>query len=174
MPTIEIASLNATQLGLDQEDFDIAIMEESKLESHRSLFYDFLKSKNGAIVHIGNPNFKDDKKSFFYAGALIDWNWNTDIPDSKERKKSLKSNAKNGYANQTFLFKFKPECRSDLDRLLLAAIHQSPDKTLFFLTDYQFGPEKAEHKKLKNVAAFWQEHDDIGLRFNTLYEIGTD
>jgi len=44
MPTIEIASINSTGLRLNQADFDVAIIEENKLESHRGLFYDLLKS----------------------------------------------------------------------------------------------------------------------------------
>ena len=64
MPTIEIASINST--GLDQADFNVAIIEENKLESHRGLFYDLLREQNGAIVHIGNPDFKADKESGFY------------------------------------------------------------------------------------------------------------
>jgi hypothetical protein len=66
MPTIEIASLNSTGLGLDQADFDVAIIEENKLESHRGLFYDLLRQQNGVIVHIGNPDFKDDKEGVFF------------------------------------------------------------------------------------------------------------
>lgn len=43
MPTIEIISIGADELGLKQTDFDIAIIEENKLISHRGLFNDFLK-----------------------------------------------------------------------------------------------------------------------------------
>ena len=45
MPTIEIASINSTGLGLNQADFDIAIIEENKLESHRGLFTTCLDNK---------------------------------------------------------------------------------------------------------------------------------
>ncbi len=75
MPTIEIASINSTRLGLNQADFDVAIIEEDKLESHRGLFYDLLRQQNGVIVHIGNPNFKDDKESGYFAGAIVEWDF---------------------------------------------------------------------------------------------------
>ena len=75
MPTIEIASINATELRLNQADFDIAIIEENKLESHRGLFYELLKKQSGVIVHIGNPDFKDDKEGGYFAGAIIDWDF---------------------------------------------------------------------------------------------------
>ena len=68
MPTIEIVSIGADKLGLNQYDFDIAIIEEDKLISHRGLFNDFLKKENGIIVHIGNPDFKNDKEFVFFAG----------------------------------------------------------------------------------------------------------
>ena len=73
MPTIEIASINSTGLYLEQTDFDVAIIEENKLESHRGLFYDLLRQQKGVIVHIGNPDFKDEKEGGFFAGAIVDW-----------------------------------------------------------------------------------------------------
>ena len=75
MPTIEIASFNSTGLGLNQADYDVAIIEENKLESHRGLFYDLLRQQNGVIVHIANPDFKDDKEGVFFAGQIIDWDF---------------------------------------------------------------------------------------------------
>ncbi len=71
MPTIEIASFNSTGLGLNQADFDVAIIEEKKLESHRGLFYHFLRQQKGVIIHIGNLEFKDDKEGCFFAGLLL-------------------------------------------------------------------------------------------------------
>ena len=35
MPTIEIASIKAPHLNIDQTDFELAILEEPKLEGHR-------------------------------------------------------------------------------------------------------------------------------------------
>lgn len=65
MPTMEIASINSIGLALNQADFDVAISEENKLESHRGLFYDLLRQQKGVIVHIGNPDFKIDKEGVF-------------------------------------------------------------------------------------------------------------
>lgn len=169
MPTIEIASLHAAALDLDQSDFSVAVMEENRLVSHRSLFYDFLKMQEGVIVHVGNPNFREDKTGGYYAGGLI--NWNFDDPAFQERKDRLKSNAKNSYANQDFHFQFRPEYKKDLAELLRIALQQSPDRTAFFLTDYQFGPEKADYRSCENLESFWAQHDAGGLQFNTLYKI---
>lgn len=148
MPTIEIASINSTGLDLNQGDFEVAIIEENKLESHRGLFYDFLLKQNGTITHIGNPDFKTDKKSGFFAGQIVDWKFDSD--DN---------------------FQFRQENRDDIKRLLQIAMSKSPDQKIYFLTDYQFGPEVAEFKTVEGLMTFWEKHDKAGLRLNTLYEI---
>jgi hypothetical protein len=52
-----------------------------------------------------------------------------------------------------------------------SSIKSSPENKIFFLTDNQFGPEKASFKKIDELILFWQEHDNKGLAWNTLYEI---
>ncbi len=79
MPTIEIASTNSKGLDLRQADFHVAIIEENKLESHRGHFYDFLYHQQGTIIHIGNPEFADDKEGGYSAGNIINWNYSFDI-----------------------------------------------------------------------------------------------
>ncbi|MCG8386422.1 MAG: hypothetical protein MJA30_12825 [Cytophagales bacterium] len=71
MPTIEIASIKASHLNIDQTDFELAILEEPKLEGHRGLFYDFLLENEGTILHLGNPEFVGDLDGAFFAGQLI-------------------------------------------------------------------------------------------------------
>lgn len=75
MPTIEIVSVGASRLNLNQSNFEIALIEENKIESHRGLFYDWLIHQEGVIVHLGNPEFKEDKNGGFFAGELIDWSF---------------------------------------------------------------------------------------------------
>ena len=43
MPTIEIISVNANRKILRQEDYNIPLIEEDKLVSHRSIFYEYLR-----------------------------------------------------------------------------------------------------------------------------------
>lgn len=169
MPTIEIASLKSTGLEINQDDFDIAIIEENILESHRGLFHDFLSKQKGIIIHIGNPDFKNDKEGGFYAGAII--NWEFEYPDFEEKQKELLVNEENHWANQDFIFQFKVDYKSEIEKLMSIAINKSPKQKICFLTDYQFGPEKAEYKKLTDLKDFWKEHDQNGLNWNTLYEI---
>ena len=71
MPTIEIASINSTGLGLNQADFDVAIIEENKLESHRGLFYDLLRQQNGVIVILVILTLRTTKKTVFLLEKLL-------------------------------------------------------------------------------------------------------
>ena len=169
MPTIEIASFNSKGLGLNQADFGVAIIEENKLESHRGLFYDLLRQQNGVIVHIGNPVFKDDKEGAFFAGQIIDWDFEpTQIffPEFDENNPT-----DNRGANQQFKFKFLDRYKIDIDKLLKIALDNSPIKKVCFLTDYQFGPENGKSEIIYTITDFWTQHDNEGLGLNTLYEM---
>lgn len=165
MPTIEIASINAAQLDLKQADFEVAIIEENKLESHRGLFNYILQEHDGSIIHIGNPEFKQQNNGIFFAGDIIDWDVNT------AADYIIIPNADDTGANQQDIFKFLDKFRQDIDRLLRIALDKSPTKRVFFLTDYQFGPEKEQTEILYTINDFWEKHDTEGLRFNKLYEM---
>lgn len=169
MPTIEIASINSKGLGLNQADFGVAIIEENKLESHRGLFLGLLRKQDGTIVHIGNPDLKDDKELGYFAGELIDWNFEpTDISFTKsDENKPTENHA----ANQQFKFKFLEQYKPDIDKLLKIAIDNSPVKRVYFLTDYQFGPEVGGAEIIFTISDFWAQHDNYGLNLNTIYEM---
>lgn len=146
MPTIEIASINSLKLDLNQNNYLIAIIEENKLNSHRGLFYDLLQRQDGSIVHIGNPKFKDEIKSGFFAGDIIDW-----------------------YDNN--YFRFLEIYKKDIDSLLKISLLKSPVNKVLFLSDCQFGPEKEMIENINSVHNFWNKHDSEGLVLNTMYEI---
>jgi len=148
MPTIEIVSLRTTGLEINQDDFNIAIIEENVLESHRGLFFDFLSKQKGTIIHIGNPDLKNNKDGGFFAGDLINWEFEDSSFD--EKQKGLNASEKNSWANQDFLFQFKIDFKNEVETLMEIAINKSPTHKIFFLTDYQFGSEKAEFKILNN------------------------
>jgi len=169
MPTIEIISFNSTGLGLNQAEFDVAIIEEKKLESHRELFHDLLLQENGVIVHIGNPDFKDDKESSFFAGQIIDW----DFEPTKIFFPEIDENdpIDNRGAKQQFRFKFLDKYKLDIDKILKIALDKSPIKKVCFLSDYQFGPESGKTEIIYTITDFWTQHDNEGLSLNTLYEM---
>jgi hypothetical protein len=169
MPTIEIASINSTGLGLNQADFDVAIIEENRLESHRGLFNELLRKQNGVIVHIGNPDYKDDKECGYFAGAIVDWDFApTEIYLPEFDENDLTDNRG---ANQQFKFKFLDQYKPDIDKLLKISLNNSPIKKVYFLTDYQFGPEDGKTEIIFTINDFWARHDNDGLSLNTMYEM---
>lgn len=169
MPTIEIASFNSTGLGLNQANFDVAIIEDNKLESHRGLFYDLLRQQNGVIVHIGNPDLKEDKEGGFFAGGIIDWDFEPREIFFPEFNKNDPTD--NHGANQQFKFKFLDQYKTDIDKLLKIALDKSPIRKVCFLTDYKFGPENGKTEVIYNISDFWTQHENEGLGLNTLYEM---
>ena len=165
MPTIEIVSIDSTGLNLRQDDFDIATIEENRVVSHRGLFYKFLKTQNGVIVHIGNPECKSSDYGFF-GGGLIDWDFEPAeifIPEFDPTD--------NHGAGQQFRFKFLDQYKAGIKKLLEIALDSSPIKKVYFLTDYQFGPENGKTEIIYTIDDFWKRHDCEGLNLNTMYEL---
>ncbi|WP_461638793.1 hypothetical protein [Labilibaculum euxinus] len=148
MPTIEIISIDNKKLGIDQEEFGFAIIEETELISHRGLYYDFLRKYQGTILHIGNPEFKNDKDGGFWGGDLIDWEF-----DNNDN------------------FKFQEKYKSDFLKLLESAIENSPDKQAFFLTDIQANEPEPKFRRINSFSNFAKLYEHEGLEWNTLYAI---
>ena len=168
MPTIEIVSIESAGLNLNEDDFTIALIEDKKMESHRGIFYDFLIEQNGTMIHIGNPDMKDDKDIFF-GNLLIDWSFDdtpVQIPEVDPNEPIIDTGA-----NQLFRFKFLDIYRKDIDTVLKRAIESSPIKKVYFLTDYQFGPGTSNKEIIYTRTDFWDRHDTVGLVYNTLYEL---
>jgi len=168
MPTIEIVSINSTGLNLKQTDFELAIIEENKPISHRGLFYEILKKQNGVIIHIGGAECKETD-SGFYGGGIIDWDFEPGeiyIPEFDPTNQ-----IDNRGADQQFKFKFLEKYKADIEKLLEISLDSSPLKKIYFLTDYQFGPEKEKIEIIYTINDFWTRHNNEGLRFNTMYEL---
>ncbi len=148
MPTIEIISIDNKKLGIDQEKFSFAIIEEPELISHRGLYYNFLKKYSGTILHIGNSEFRNNKDGGFWGGDLIDWEYD---------------NNNN--------FKFQESYKTDLMELLNMAIEKSPSNEAFFLTDIQANDPEPKFRRIKNISNFKKLYEHEGLEWNTLYAI---
>ena len=164
MPTIEIVSVGASRLKLNQSNFEIALIEESKLESHRGLFYDWLIEQEGVIVHLGNPDFKENKNGGFFAGELIDWSFETTTIELPNFNKGETG------ANQISGFRFLTDYQIEVALILEKAISASPEHKAYFLTDIQFGADEGETVE-KSLSDFWVLHDTEGLKWNTLYKL---
>ena len=170
MPTVEIASLNSKGLGLSQDDFEVAILEENRLKSHRRRFCKLLQKENGTIIHIGNPEIIGDKKNIFFAGEIIDWEFEPVEMLYLPIFTGINADFEGG-ANQQIRFKFLSQFRQDIDRILKTALEKSPIKKCYFFTDYYFGPENERLDPIKTIRNLWQRHDQEGLVFNTMYEL---
>ena len=169
MPVIEIASVNSPGLNLRQEDFEVTIIESNELRSHRHLFNDFFKNQCGTIIHVGNPDFCKEKGDLFYAGQLIDWDFEpvevVYFPYCEHD-----SDGDKGGGNQQVRFRFLDRFRKDIDNILKAALYSSPVNKGFFLSVYHFGPDKNREMALC-ISDLWSHHDQEGLIFNTMYEL---
>ena len=169
MPTIEIASINSEKLELNQAEFEIAIIEENKLKSHRGLFFEILKKQKGSIVHIGNTEFRNDKDGGYFAGKLINWEFTPkeNLISIFEENETVEIDE-----DRQVKFQFLNQFVEDVNRILEIALEKSTIKKICFLTDYQFGPEKANIENVETITEFWKKHKNEGLKFNTMYEIG--
>ncbi|RKD87768.1 hypothetical protein [Mangrovibacterium diazotrophicum] len=164
MPSIEIVSIGTDKLGLPQADFEIAIIEENRLIGHRGLFNDFLKNKIGVMIHLGNPDLRNEKEYGFFAGQIINWDF--------EPGEIAIPNMDNGETgtNQQFRFQFKTYYQIEIAKIINIGLTESPSNDLYFMTDYQFGPEEGKIEDLK-LTDFWTRHDNEGLEWNTLYKL---
>jgi hypothetical protein len=163
-------SINTWEFSLDQQDYTVAIIKENTLVSHRGLFQDYLDHLQGVILHLGNPCYVEDKESSFFAGDLIDWDF--------EGKKVLfpvfeKEKATSG-TGQSFVFQFLAEYHVEINALLVQAMKYSPVDQVVFLTDFQMGPAREKHVALETVEELWRIHHSQGLSWNTAYIIGRD
>jgi hypothetical protein len=169
MPNIHIASVYSPGINLRQEDFDVAIIEDHNLKSERSHFNEFWNSRNGTMIHIGNPDLREIKDNFFFAGEIIDWEFEpVDMlyfPSFDEEYTTCE-----GGANQQVRFQFLDQYRKDIDRLLRAALNSSPVKKGCLLSDYWYGPDKEHTEVISKISDLWSLHDSEGLTFNTMYE----
>ena len=169
MPTIEIASVNSPGINLLQQDFEVAIIENKNHKSHRTLFNNLFKKEKGTIIHIGDPDFRNNKTNLFFANEIIDWEFE---PVDMIYYPILDEdyNMGDGGSNQQCRFKFIGKYRKDIDKLLRAALASSPIKKVYLLTDYYFGPDGENKEIVSKISNLWSKHDEEGLKFNTMYE----
>ncbi len=166
MPTIEIAIFEADVFEINQDDFEMAIIMDPILESHRALFIDEIEHHVGTILHLGNPEFKGDDG----------WIWGNKLISTEEKEVVIpvvdpNDPTDNWGANQQYGFQWENAFRQEIDRLLRMGIQHSRINKIGFLTDYQFGPEKGSKRIVYTIEEFWEIHDQEKLVLNTFYEM---
>jgi hypothetical protein len=148
MPTIELISIDCPIVPDLPRYASFAYSVESVLDSHRGLFQSVFDSLSGVIVHLGNKELEGKEDGFWFAGMLMDWQY-----DEK-------------------LF-FLPNTRQDIADLMQRLIMLSPRKRMIFSTDYQFG---GLHQECGDVtlSEFFKLHDEQKLNYNSLWYIYPD
>ena len=150
MPTVEIISINATDIPNLPKYERFAYFAEEGVVSHRKLFQHELNKFDGFIVHLANKEFEKSKEGWWFAEKLFDF--------SKD----------DSYQTIRFISLVIPEVIDILTKMIEA----SPNGEIIFLTDFQMGPEQSQIlNKPINLNEFLILHEDEKLRFNALYRI---
>jgi hypothetical protein len=152
MPTIEVVSIDQST-PIDFSDLPFAVEAENKVQSHRSLFREFLDQFSGCIYHLGNPNLKHDREGrYFFAYDLLSRRCQDEFPASFLE----------------FDSSYVPSIQGMFSQLLEA----SPAKKIVFVADWQFGPKNKTMGGEVSPGAFWTMHNNLELRVNSLYLVG--
>lgn len=148
MPSIEIVCVGQQEpLRFDYAPFPVEA--ETQLVSHRgssSLFQKDLDGMRGCIYHLGGPCllFPPVRRNSAYTAAdlCVEW-WD--------------------------IIHFQPRYALYIAAILGQLLSASPEKRLYFTSDYQFGPRVRRMKRPVTLRAFWERHDARKLRTNTSF-----
>ena len=135
-----------------------AVIADREPVSHRSprpLFQRELSQLRGCIYHVGNPQCRaPDYGGLYFAYEVLS-------AESRERRR------------QRF-FDVASDFRDSFRRFIHTLLDMSPVHSVFFYTDWQFGPTRATRGGVISESAFWQQHDSHQLRLNACYTIQPD
>ncbi len=144
MPTVELISVDCSEVPKLPVYSSFAHRAETRLISHRALFQPVFDLFTGVIVHLGNKDQENEANGFF-AGRLM--NWETDN-----------------------VVEFAPEPRREVFDLMTVLMRASPEQHITFSTDYQLGGEMAEGGEV-SLPKFFDLHDAGRIRYNTLWHV---
>lgn len=144
MPSVEIAALGAAPPKSLPDYRHFQLQLDSQVLSHRELFQLDLAGLNGVMAHLANLDC--DPERGWFAPDLIDW-------------------------RNPNILRFHEPVFQELETLLAWMMELSPEKSLLFLTDYQFGPDEARREEVRTLGDFLQSHQAGQLQFNTLYPL---
>jgi hypothetical protein len=154
MPSIELVCIGqVAPLALSGIPF--AVEAGSDLQSHRgpgALFHRELSQLRGCMYHLGNPQCREpDYHGFFFAYELLS-------RDSRQRQR-------NRY------FQVASEFRESFKSFVGLLLRASPARSVFFTTDWQFGPRRSVRGGTLSESEFWLRHDTRRLKLNACYTI---
>jgi hypothetical protein len=157
MPSIELVCIGQPE-PLTLSGMPFALAADRELVSHRiprPLFRRELSRLTGCMYHIGNPRCASpDYHGAFFAYDVLS-------PESRERQRRR-------------FFEVAPQFRDSFCRLVHALLDASPVHSVFFYTDWQFGPRRPFRGGVISESVSWQQYDTHRLRLNACYTIHRD
>lgn len=156
MPSIELVCIDQTE-PLEFSGLPFALVADRELESHRTrpLFRRELLQLRGCMYHVGNPQCARPG----YRGAFFAY----DVLSSESRSR-----------RRHRFFEIAPEFREGFCHLVRTLLDASPVHSVFFYTDWQFGPTRRTRGGVISESAFWRQHDAHQLKLNACYTIRAD
>ena len=148
MPTIELVSIDCSIIPELPKYPNFSYMMEPTLESHRDLFQSVFNSLSGIIIHLGNKELEEREHGFWFAGMLMDWDYDEALV-------------------------FSPEVFQDVIALMQKLIVLSPQQRITSSSDYQFGGLRQECGEV-TFSQFLQLHEQKKLRYNNLWYVCSD
>jgi len=156
MPSIELVCTDQSEPS-KFSGLPFALILDREPVSHRTrpLFQRELSRLRGCMYHIGSPQCaRPDYQGAFFAYEVLS-------SESREHQRRR-------------FFEVAPEFRDGFRRLVRTLLDASPVHSVFFYTDWQFGPRRASRGGVISESAFWQHHDTHQLRLNACYTIQPD
>jgi hypothetical protein len=154
MPSIELVCIDQLT-PIELPDLPFAVVAGAEPISHRSprpLFRRELSNLRGCIYHVGNPQCKQpDYRGMFFAYDVL-------------------SNESRHQTRRRF-FEVAPEFRDGFGYLLRTLLNASPVHSVFFSSDWQFGPTRKTRGGALSEETFWKKYDGHELKLNACYTI---
>lgn len=157
MPSIELVCIGQKE-PLTFAGMPFALVADRELVSHRSprpLFQRELSKLRGCMYHIGNPDCaKPGYDWTFYAYEVLS-------PTSREQQRNR-------------FFEVGPEFYEGFRGLIRNLLEASPEHSVFFYTDWQFGPARTTRAGVISEADFWLQYESHLIKLNACYTILRD
>ena len=167
MPTVEIVSIDCRAMPKLPTFVSFDLRVDAEPRPHRALFRRVYARLRGVMVHLGNKGADPD--GFWFASDVIDWR------GEEVQLPTVRADAPLPQwwgEDQAMLFRFNEGAASEVRELMERMIAVSPVKQVVFATDYQFGPSRSAIHRPGGVEEFFRRHDEVGLRWNTMYRLG--
>jgi len=146
--SIEILVIKTANVSLEGLKLPFKTAVTLPAQSHRgssSLWQSDFKRAGGTLVHIADPEMREDSGPFWAYEILEDIEWRR--------------------------YRLLPRYKRAFFSLLDSLLHQSRLNSVLLTSDAQFGPKPLRYARPYSLAGVERLHDQSGLRLNSLMEI---